>query len=136
MEVAEVVVTIDVIAFLRSQAAEWEHIEQVHDAIERVTEALAKKMEVEYVGPLYRTDFSVTGHGPFPIDMLRYTCSWPADESEAKTVEDSLEHADYADPFTIRLSRYHRDPKPNLSEDRWLSKFRCKIVGIVETMEL
>jgi hypothetical protein len=109
---------------------------EIKACIRGLLESVRRAMEVEYVEPLHRTDFTVQGDGPFPIDMLRYTCSWPATEADARAIEESHEHADYTDPFTVRLSKYHRDPKPELSDQRWRSKFRCTIVGVVETVEL
>jgi len=81
-----------------------------------------------YVGDLYRTDYTVVGRGAFPVDMLRYATSWPHDETDARHIEESLEQADNNDPFTIRLTKYHRDAQPNLCDDRWESKFRWKVL--------
>jgi hypothetical protein len=36
----------------------------------------------------------------------------------------------------VTLSRYHRDPQPVLAEDRWLSKFRWRVVEVIETVTL
>lgn len=130
--------TLDILQFIADQrnlVGDDESV-TVRGVLDELTERLRAAMDVEYVGALYCTDYSVTGSGPFPVDMLRYTQSWPATEADAIGVEESLEHASYDDPFTIRLTKYHRDPKPNLCEDRWQSKFRWKIVGVVETAEL
>lgn len=128
--------TIDVVEFVLDQAAGWEHVEQVHDAIVGVATALKDAMEIDYVGTLYRTSFSVSGFGAFPVDMLRYERAWPATESDVAAIETSLELADADDPFTVRLTKYHRDPAPRLAEERWVSKFRWKVVGVVETIEM
>ncbi len=81
-----------------------------------------------YVGDLYRTDYTVTGRGPFPLDMLRYTQSWPKDETDARAIEESLQDATHDDQFTIRLTKTHRDAIPVLSDERWESKFRWKVL--------
>lgn len=120
--------SIDVIRFLKKQAVAWDHIPAGEQAIHDCIEKLSKEMDLDYLGVLYRTDYSVTGRGAFPVDMLRYTNSWPRDEADVHEIERSIELADAADPFTVRLTKYHRDQKPNLAEDRWASKFRWKVV--------
>lgn len=128
---------LDIIKLVLDEAAGWgKPGDDKHDVLVGLAEKLRAAMEVEYVEPLHRTDFTVQGNGPFPVDMLRYTCSWPATEADARAIEESHEQADYTDPFTVRLSKYHRDPEPQLSDQRWRSKFRCTIVGVVETVEL
>ena len=109
---------------------------QVNRAIEDFTAAIRKAARDGYIGDLYRTDYVVSGRGAFPIDMLRYTSSWPMDESDARAIEDSIEHADSTDPFTIRLSRNHRDPQPQLANDRWESKFRWRVMRVINTVRL
>lgn len=89
-----------------------------------------KLMEIEYVGDLYRTDYEVEGEGRFPLDMLRYACSWPAREED----EAALLGGHDAPLRRARLSTYHRDPMPQLAETRWESKFRWRVVGIVQTV--
>lgn len=123
---------------LEEEAARWRHVEMDNGevALRKVTKAVKEAIDSGYLGDLYRTDYQVTGHGAFPIDMLRYTVSWPTGESDAQAIEDSIEKADATDPFTITLSKYHRDPKPTLAEDRWLSKFRWKVLRIVDTVAL
>lgn len=97
--------------------------------IQKVQDEIAKADRDGYLGDLYRTDYSVIGRGAFPVDMLRYACSWPADETSAGQIERSHESdVEASDPFSIRLTRYHRDPVPNLCDDRWESKFRWKVV--------
>lgn len=130
--------TLDILQFIADQrnlVGDDESV-TVRGVLDELTERLRAAMDVEYVEPLYRSDFSVTGSGQFPVDMLRYTCSWPATEADARAIEESHEHHDATDTFTVRLSKYHRDKDAALSEDRWRSKFRCRIVGTVETVEL
>lgn len=109
---------------------------KINDAVETVKQAVNEFDTVVemaerdgYVGDLYRTDYTVTGYGAFPVDMLRYACSWPKDETDARAIEESLEQGSSADSFTIRLTRTHRDAKPNLAEQRWESKFRWKVLN-------
>lgn len=54
------------------------------------------------------------------------------EESDARAIEDSF---DSSARRTITLSKYHRDPEPVLSADRWESKFRWRVVRVVETVE-
>lgn len=128
--------TVDVVKFLRDEAAGWDHIEHVHDAIVGLADKLEKTLETEYAGALYRTDYSVTGRGAFPVDMLRYTRSWPATEADVGEIERSIELAGCDDAFTVRLTKHHRDPDPGLEEERWRSKFKWKLVGNNETTEV
>jgi hypothetical protein len=138
--------TIDIIKFLEKQREEFA---DPHDGpmvpviaaeahFSKVIERLKKAMEDDYLGELYRTDYSVTGRGAFPIDMLRYTESWPKDESDVYEIEHSIEDAmRYDDPFTIRLTKHHRDPEPRLAADRWSAKFRWLVLPqSVETNKL
>jgi len=127
-------VSLDVVKFIKQRSSNYG--DGYSDVLELLAEDLSKAMEVEYVEPLYRTDYSGTGSGPFPVDMLRYTQSWPKTEGDARAIEDSHEQAGYNDQFTVRLTKCHRDQDPGLSEDRWTSKFRWKLVGVVETVEL
>lgn len=115
---------------------------KINDAVETVRQAVNEFDTVVemaerdgYVGDLYRTDYTVSGRGAFPVDMLRYAVSWPKDESDARAIEDSLEHGGSDDQFTVRLSKYHRDAQPHLCEDRWESKFRWKVLnnGTIDT---
>jgi hypothetical protein len=142
---AERLVSVGIIALIEAKqaaiAADADHdhdveAQIVHATLGELVRELRKFEETDYLGVLYRTDYCVTGRGGFPIDMLRYTSSYPNGESDAREIENSLEHADGDDAFTIRLSKYHRDPKPQLAEDRWLSKFRWKVIGTVDTVEL
>jgi hypothetical protein len=87
-----------------------------------------------YLGTLYRTDFEVEGTGAFPVDMLRYVCAWPKGESDAQAIEDS--HDEMPRRRTVALSKYHRDPEPQLAGDRWEAKFRWRLMRVVETVAL
>lgn len=127
--------TLDVVRFIMEWPA-GNAAPEIMTCCRNLAAALQREMEAVYIQPLYRTDYSVTGHGPFPTDMLRYAQSWPATESDARAIDDSHEHTDYTDAFTVRLSKYHRDERPSLSEDRWASKFRWRLVGVIETTEL
>lgn len=73
--------------------------------------------------------------------MLRYVCAWPKGETDTQAIEDSHDEAvavasPRRGPRTIMLSKYHRDPNPNLADDRWTSKFRWRVVRVVETIAL
>lgn len=126
----------DVIKIVDECIAEYEHIDSSVQALTALREALVKVSETGYLGDLYRTDYTVEGRGSFPIDMLRYTQSWPKDEHDAQQIEVSLEQADADDAFSITLTKYHRDPTPNLSYDRWTSKFRWNVLRVVGTARL
>lgn len=89
-------------------------------------------IEIEYVGDLYRTDYEVEGEGRFPLDMLRYACSWPAREQD----EPQLMGGYDADHRCVRLSTWHRDPEPRIAADRWERKFRWRVIRIIETVPL
>jgi hypothetical protein len=124
--------SIDIYAVLERFRRDWKDIDSYVEAIGAITEHLRAAEKTGYLGTLYRTDFVVEGKGPFPIDMLRYTCAWPADETGAKAIEDLFDNNTLH--RTIVLSKYHRDPKPNLAADRWAAKFRWRVVRIVETV--
>ena len=108
---------------------------KINDAVDTVRQAVNEFDTVVemaerdgYVGDLFRTRYTVTGRGAFPLDMLRYSTSWPNDEQDARIIEESIEHGGGNDQFTVRLCKYHRDRNPNLCEDRWESKFRWKVL--------
>ena len=102
------------------------------ESLDELERRLKQAINSDYLGELFRTTYTVTGKGPFPIDMLRYTWSWPDGESDAHTIAESFD--DYRDPrvrerdITVKLCKYHRDPTPSLNEDRWLAKFRWIVV--------
>jgi hypothetical protein len=92
-----------------------------------------------YIGDRYRTDYEVEGCDEFPIDMLRYTTSWPAREEDVYSISNGAVHQGDFRPnlkYTVRLSKTHVDPEPNLAEERWISKFRWQVTRIIETVQL
>lgn len=101
------------------------------NVIEDITQHLREAEKSDYLGTLYRTDFEVEGRGAFPVDMLRYTSSWPKGESDARAIEDSF---DSSVRHTVCLSKYHRDPEANLAGDRWEAKFRWRVMRVIETV--
>ena len=133
---------IDIYAVLEKAQASWGHVMPgAANVIQDIIEQFRKAEQTGYLGTLYRTDFEVEGSGGFPVDMLRYTCAWPKGEVDAQAIEDSLDDAIAAasprrGPRTIALSRYHRDPEPQLAADRWQSKFRWRVVRVLDTVEV
>ncbi len=99
------------------------------EALGQLATDLKKRLDDSYLGDYYRTDYVVGGTGEFPHDMLRYTQSWPKDEEDARKIG-----SDYEGPRRVTLTKYHRDPKPNLAEDRWMSKFRWTVVEVLDTV--
>lgn len=128
-----VVSSIDVYRILEDQRLNHSDGSSADLAIRRCIDAIRAAERVDYLGALYRTDYQVEGAGDFPVDMLRYTCSWPKDESDARAIEDSF---DASARRTITLSKYHRDPEPNLAGDRWEAKFRWRVVRRIETVSI
>lgn len=125
---------IDIYAVLEKFKADWGHImPAAANVIQDIIEHLRKAEQTGYLGTLYRTDFEVEGVGDFPIDMLRYTSSWPKDEGDAYAIADSF---DGAGRRTIALSMKHRDPEPRLAADRWEAKFRWRVVRVIETVPI
>lgn len=132
---------IDIYAVLEKFKSDWYH----HDSAVQVIDCIAVHLRIAerqgYLGTLYRTDFEVSGSGSFPLDMLRYTSSWPKGESDSHAIEDSFNDDVRAasprrGPRTVTLSRYHRDPAPQLGADRWQAKFRWRLVRVVETVPI
>lgn len=119
--------TADVLGLVAEYKRANEHSPLVTRVLSELLEELQAQAKKSYLGQLYRTDFTVEGRGAFPVDMLRYCNAWPADESDARHIEESLEEADNTDLFVIRLTKYHRDAEPQLADDRWSSKFRWAI---------
>jgi hypothetical protein len=125
---------IDIYKVLEKFKADWGYVmPAAANVIQDIIEHLRKAEQTGYLGTLYRTDFEVEGSGAFPVDMLRYTCSWPKGESDARAIEDSF---DASVRRTIALSKYHRDPEPNLAADRWEAKFRWRVVRVIETVAI
>jgi hypothetical protein len=101
------------------------------EALSALSTDLQKRFDDGYLGVQYRTDYVVEGEEDFPFDMLRYTQSWPTKEEEIRFVERPL---DGYPKRRVTLSKFHRDPKPNLAEDRWERKFGWKVVEILGTV--
>lgn len=112
-----------------------EMVGKINDKVDEIRQtmnefdAVVEKAERDgYVGDLWRTDYTVTGRGAFPMDMLRYAVSWPHDESDASNITYSQDDDNYDETYVIRLTKYHRDRNPQLCEERWESKFRWKVL--------
>ena len=126
--------SIDIYAVLEKFRRGWHTYEGSSvQVIEAVVEHLRAAEQTGYLGTLYRTDFEVEGADAFPIDMLRYTSSWPKDEGDARAIEYSF---DGGARRTITLSMKHRDPEPHLASDRWQAKFRWRVVRVIETVAI
>lgn len=126
--------SVDIIRLLEKLATQWDHIPSGEQAIRDAIEKIKDAEKHGYLGVLYRTDYVVEGTGQFPVDMLRYTQSWPKGEHDVALIQDSqLDRL--GGPITITLTKYHRDPAPVLSENRWLSKFRWRVVRVIDTVE-
>ncbi len=69
---------------------------------------------------LFEHFFTVWGTTPFPIDMLRYDCCWPATAADSMAIERSIAKRD-SQTVIIRLmsrvQRRHWHP----AIDRWRS---------------
>ena len=124
--------SVDINEILERHAERWRHVALDNGAVavRGVINELRERLETGYLGELYRTDYVVEGSGEFPFDMLRYACSWPKGESDSFAMG-----ADHDEKRRVTLSKYHRDPQPVLSEDRWLSKFRWRVVQVIETVK-
>lgn len=125
----------DVLEYLEGELRQWEHIPIAAQAIQSCIDDLKLIQKSSYLGVLYQTEYQVTGRGAFPIDMLRYSQSWPKEESAARQIEDSCEHGGIDDVFTVVLVKNHRDRTPQLSEERWEQRFHWK-VKLIETRRL
>jgi len=126
---------IDIYKVLDKFKADWGHVMPgAANVIQAIIEHFRKAEQTGYLGTLYRTDFEVEGTGAFPIDMLRYTCAWPKGEIDACAIEDS--HDELPRRRTVALSRYHRGPEPILAADRWESKFRWRVLRVIETVPI
>jgi hypothetical protein len=126
--------SIDIYAVLEKCKVDWGHVmPAAANVIQDIIEHFRKAEQTGYLGTLYRTDFEVEGIGDFPIDMLRYTSSWPKGEGDSHAIEDSF---DSGGRRTVMLSKYHRDPEPSLAADRWEAKFRWRVLRVVETVAI
>lgn len=61
-------------------------------------------------------DYYVTGHGPFPIDMLRHDGAWPSTGEDAAKIEWTFTDSGRMKTKSIKLRSYR---KPTI--DRWSS---------------
>ena len=68
---------------------------------------------------LYQITYEVTGSISFPIDMLRYDGSWPADEGQSLPIMDAIHHQNDG-PVTVRL-RTNRERNWQPTAARWQS---------------
>lgn len=126
--------SIDIYAVLEKFKADWGYVmPAAANVIQDIIEHLRKAEQTGYLGTLYRTDFEVEGAADFPVDMLRYTCAWPKGETDARAIGDSF---DDSGRRTVVLSKYHRDPEPNLAADRWEAKFRWRVTRVIETVAI
>ncbi len=69
---------------------------------------------------IYEHFFTVWGTTPFPIDMLRYDCCWPATTADSMAIERSIAHRDSQTSVVrlmSRVQRRHWHP----ATDRWRS---------------
>ena len=67
---------------------------------------------------LYEHFFTVWGTAPFPIDMLRYDCCWPATAADSLAIERSVVNRDSQSVVVRLMSRIHRRHwRP--ATDRW-----------------
>lgn len=71
--------------------------------------------------------YTVTGFGQFPIDMLRYDRSFPADQTQSSLITRTFHDA--AGSWSIKLSLYgdNRSSGPNTA--RWKS-FICAVKDV------
>lgn len=66
------------------------------------------------------------GWRPFPVDMLRYDSSWPAEESEAHKIERLVEVSGTdREPETVVL----RKRGEVVGFERWRSKYGWCVIG-------
>lgn len=98
---------------------------------------------------MFRTFFTVVGHGAFPIDMLRYDRCCPQEQVDVNAIGDSLDpdarsdhrrcticktplrdhRADSFDhapkredvPFVVKLVSYHANKSDPFTRARWMS---------------
>jgi hypothetical protein len=137
---------IDIYDVLRQFQQDWEREERngIYDHLGRgcgaiiipIINRLRELEQAGYLGTLYRTDYEVEGRGSFPMDMLRYTSSWPTEEGDAISLAQTFDSLTETRLHKIRLTMKHRDPEPQLAADRWEAKFRWRVVRLVQTVKL
>ena len=87
--------------------------------------------------PYYRHEAQVTFRGAFPLDMLRYDCSYPATSTDVGAIGDSLDSYERQERYrttppgagldtTVRICAIS-DRKPHFSIERWKS-FGCTVL--------
>ncbi len=64
----------------------------------------------------YITHFTVEGEGYFPMDMLRYTASYPAEKDSIFMLSGA-----HQQQRSIRIGMTHVGVTPFVAEARWLS---------------
>jgi hypothetical protein len=69
---------------------------------------------------------------PFPMDMLRYAHTWPADDISALNI--GLTHQHKTECVVVNLTRISATKRPTLFEDRWKS-FGWEMTGILESRQ-
>jgi len=65
---------------------------------------------------MYVTEFTVTGDGYFPIDMLRYDQCFPVTQHDVELIR--LRHHGTVE---IRLAQHHATEQNRITNDRWES---------------
>lgn len=63
---------------------------------------------------MYVTTYTVEGQGAFPVDMLRYNCSYPASTEDALAIVARS-------PGKVTLRTRHQLKQHHLTPDRWAS---------------
>lgn len=69
-------------------------------------------------------EYTVTGSGPFPIDMLRYDSAWPKSEMDSHLVSMTRDNEGYFRPRTVTLETWNspdRAPIARVTPERWES---------------
>mgnify|MGYP001613391845 CR=1 FL=1 len=74
-----------------------------------------------------RTEITVQGKGPFPIDMLRYDDCTPATEVNARHIQRSYEREAWKEATQIELHRFSFDGR-KATTARWAS-FGWKVIA-------
>jgi hypothetical protein len=76
---------------------------------------------------IHFVEFTVSGFGQFPIDMLRYDRCFPADERESGQIMNTFTRR--IRTWEIRLSAYASNKAWMPCKGRWES-FGCQVSGI------
>jgi hypothetical protein len=75
----------------------------------------------------YIQEFTVTGHGAFPLDMLRYDSCYPRTQDDVMQIERSLTDHGYQEAREVRLLRPVESKRNLPTTARWNS-FRWPIL--------